>query len=244
MVIVAIVFLNCCKNFWFRPTYYGSHLLWSVNTVSANLPCALTMECEHSRCEPAVCTYYGLHLLWSSHLLWSANTVGANLLCALTMVRTYYGVRKFHTYCVHLLWSANTVGTNLHSKCMGTSSVWKSQEVCLTHSKCMEQYQVRGSHSRWDRVHGTIFKLGMKCICIQTLYQVHTHIKCMGITLPMAECLDAYYVRGSHTMWDGVHGTIFKLDMKCICIRTLYQVHSHIKCMGITLSMAECLDTY
>ncbi len=162
-------------------TSYGSHLL-----------CAFTMECENFA--PTVCTYYGVQKFrtYCVHLLWSANTVGANLLCALTMVRTYYGVRKFHTYCVHLLWSANTVGTNPHSNCMGTSSVWKSQEVCLTQSKCMEQYQVRGSHSRWDRVHGTIFKLGMKCICIRTLYQVHTHIKCMGITLPMAECLDAY----------------------------------------------------
>ena len=27
----------------------------------------------------------------------------------------------------------------------------------------------------FDRVHGTIFKLYMKCKCIQTLYQVHMH---------------------------------------------------------------------
>ncbi len=127
--------------------------IWSANTVSANLLCALTMvckvlpmECEHGRCEPAVCTYYGSHLLWSAK----------NSRC------TYYGL--------HLLY---------------IPTVRELQEVYLTHTKCMEPYQVWGSHGKCTRAIGSAWTLP----CMrepQEVYLIHR------------KCLEAYQVRGSH----------------------------------------------
>ncbi len=81
---------------------------------------ALTMECE-----PAMCTYYG------SHLLWSANTVGE-----LTMAHTYYTYQWWGSY-------------RSHKKC-----IWHTESAqCVSHHLPQvdwHTYQVRGSHQTYN----------------------------------------------------------------------------------------------
>ena len=74
----------------------------------------------------------------------------------------------------------------------------------------------------WDEVRGTIFKLYTKCICIQTLYQVHMHatVLATGSTISHAHIRMLGRIisaRESHNMgWSAWNH-----------IQTLYEVHMH-----------------
>ena len=79
------------------------------------------------------------------------------------------------------------------------SSVRESGEVYLMHSKCMDSYNIW--QSPWNRI-----ECPRGHVCYHIVYgrilsaresqnlgkSALTHIKCMGITTPMAGCLDAY----------------------------------------------------